>query len=49
MWCFPQFFASGLAQNGDDHEGFDGFLTNDIIKEVRRGKRLVSYLLWILS
>jgi len=34
------FFASGLAQNGDDNEGFDGFLPEDILKEASRGKQL---------
>ncbi|XP_032226898.2 nucleolar protein dao-5 isoform X2 [Nematostella vectensis] len=33
-------FASGLAQNGGDDEGFDGFLCKDIDTELRRAKRL---------
>lgn len=37
-----QFFSSGLAQKGEDHEGFDGFLIKDIKKEISRAKRLVS-------
>ena len=38
--CSPlhtsQYFASGLAQNGDTHEGIQGFLICDILTEVRR-------------
>ena len=30
------YFASGLAQNGDTHEGIQGFLICDILTEVRR-------------
>ena len=37
-----QFFASGLAQNGEDHQGFDGFLVPDIVEEVTRARKLVS-------
>lgn len=40
---FVQFFASGLAQRGEDDEGFDGFLIKDIKKEISRSKRLVSH------
>ena len=39
---FFQFFASGLGQNGDDDEGFDGFLMEDILKELKRTQRLVG-------
>lgn len=33
-----------MAQKGDDDEGILGFLADDIQKEIRRGKRLVSFL-----
>jgi len=33
-------FSCGLEQNGTDDEGIYGFLENDILKEIRRGKRL---------
>ncbi len=33
-------FAPGLKQNGDLNQGIDGFLVDDIKKEVRRGSRL---------
>ncbi|CAH3199089.1 unnamed protein product, partial [Porites evermanni] len=38
-------FASGLAQRGEDDEGFDGFLMTDIKKEISRSRRLVSTLI----
>ncbi|KAK3708855.1 hypothetical protein QZH41_016277, partial [Actinostola sp. cb2023] len=34
------FFASGLAQNGEDSEGFDGFLFDDIRTEIKRAGKL---------
>lgn len=34
------FFASGLCQKGSDNEGIQGFLANDIQKEVSRASRL---------
>lgn len=34
------FFSAGLPQNGDSHDGFEGFLENDILKEIQRAKRL---------
>ncbi|KAL9962985.1 hypothetical protein ACROYT_G032144 [Oculina patagonica] len=37
---YCMFFASGLAQRGEDDEGFDGFLIQDIKKEISRSKRL---------
>jgi len=39
---YCMFFSSGLAQRGEDDEGFDGFLIKDIKKEITRAKRLVS-------
>ena len=36
-----QFFASGLAQNGEDEDGFDGFLVPDIQAEITRSVKLV--------
>jgi len=33
-------FSSGLEQKGDEEEGILGFLSEDILKEVRRGLRL---------
>ena len=39
---FLQFFASGLCQNGEDVEGFDGFLLDDIKAEKDRAKKLVG-------
>lgn len=36
------YFAAGLAQNGTESEGLMGFLEKDIVKEVRRCKRLVT-------
>ncbi|XP_063612924.1 uncharacterized protein LOC134786309 isoform X2 [Penaeus indicus] len=33
-------FSSGLAQNGEDDEGVLGFLAEDIVKEVQRGRKL---------
>jgi len=43
------FFASGLAQNGDDNEGFDGFLPEDILKEASRGKQLERVSISVMS
>ena len=40
-----QFFSSGLAQRGEDDEGFDGFLIKDIKKEITRAKRLVGIVI----
>jgi len=37
---FCLMFSSGLDQNGDDEEGIKGFLTEDIVKEWRRGSQL---------
>ncbi|XP_065651992.1 uncharacterized protein LOC100214759 isoform X2 [Hydra vulgaris] len=37
---FCLYFSAGLAQNGYDNEGFDGFLINDVIKEARRSSKL---------
>lgn len=36
-----QLLSSSLVQNGQDHEGILGFLAKDILKEIRRGSRLV--------
>jgi len=33
-------FSSGLNQNGEDEEGINGFLRDDIVKEWRRGSKL---------
>lgn len=33
-----------MEQKGNDDEGILGFLTDDILKELRRGKRLVYIL-----
>ncbi|XP_045114767.1 proline-rich protein 36-like isoform X2 [Portunus trituberculatus] len=39
-------FSSGLPQNGEDDEGILGFLEDDIMKEILRGKKLsCSYCL----
>ncbi|XP_063889459.1 mucin-2-like isoform X3 [Scylla paramamosain] len=39
-------FSSGLPQNGEDNEGILGFLEEDIMREVLRGKKLsCSYCL----
>lgn len=37
---FCLLFSSGLAQNGEDNEGFDGFLLKDIKKEVQRASKI---------
>ena len=37
---FCLLFSSGLNQNGEEHEGIQGFLPQDILKEWRRGQRL---------
>lgn len=40
---FFQLFASGLSQRGDtDEDGISGFLPADVLKELKRGLRLVS-------
>jgi hypothetical protein len=31
-----------MEQNGEDSEGIQGFLKEDILKEYKRGKRIVS-------
>ena len=36
-----QFFSSGLPQEGEDNEGFDGFLIRDVLKEAQRAKKIV--------
>ena len=41
MFVILQFFSAGLPQNGEDEEGFEGFLEQDVLKEVRRAGRLV--------
>lgn len=40
---YCMFFSSGLAQHGEDDEGFDGFLIKDIKREISRAKRLRCY------
>lgn len=37
---FCLLFACGMMQNGEDDEGILGFLREDILREVRRAKRL---------
>lgn len=37
---FCLLLSSSLVQNGEDHEGIQGFLSQDILKEVRRASRL---------
>jgi len=37
-----QLFSSGLAQKGEDNEGLDGFLIEDILKECKRCNKLVN-------
>ncbi|XP_042867039.1 uncharacterized protein LOC122249905 isoform X2 [Penaeus japonicus] len=37
---FCLLFSSGLAQNGEDNEGILGFLADDIVKEIQRGRKL---------
>jgi hypothetical protein len=37
-----QLLSSNLEQNGRDNDGILGFLREDILKECRRGRRLVS-------
>lgn len=41
---FLQLLSSNMEQKGNDDEGILGFLTEDIQKELRRGKRLVYNL-----
>lgn len=42
-WCFIlQLLSSNMEQNGEDDDGILGFLKEDIIKEYKRGRRLVS-------
>lgn len=36
-----QLLSSNLIQNGEENEGFLGFLPNDIIKEAKRVKSQV--------
>lgn len=36
-----------MVQKGNDDEGILGFLADDIQKEIRRGKRLVSKKIFI--
>ena len=37
----PSLCSAGLDQNGSDDEGINGFLAKDIVKEWRRGSRLL--------
>ncbi|XP_028405846.1 uncharacterized protein LOC114528424 [Dendronephthya gigantea] len=37
---YCMFFSAALPQNGKDHEGFEGFLEQDVLKEIRRASRL---------
>jgi hypothetical protein len=37
-----QLLSSNMEQNGGDNDGILGFLREDILKEYRRGRRLVS-------
>lgn len=41
IYLYLQYFSSGLAQNGDadKNEGLSGFLTSDILAEVKRATR----------
>ena len=39
LYCLM--FSAGLTQNGSDDEGINGFLAKDIVKEWRRGSRLL--------
>jgi len=39
LYCLM--FSAGLDQNGSDDEGINGFLAKDIVKEWRRGSRLL--------
>jgi hypothetical protein len=42
---YLQLFASGLSQRGEsDEDGISGFLPSDVLKELKRGLRLVSVL-----
>lgn len=41
LYCLM--FSSGLDQNGEDEEGINGFLPEDIVKEWRRGQRLKCF------
>ena len=38
-----QFFSAGLPQKGEDNEGFDGYLLEDIMKEARRAFTIVCF------
>ena len=38
LYCLM--FSSGLDQNGEDEDGINGFLPQDIVKEWRRGGKL---------
>jgi hypothetical protein len=40
---FNQLFSPGLPQNGEDDDGYEGFMLSDIIKEVRRVTRLKCF------
>jgi len=40
-----QLLSAALKQNGKDEEGILGFLPVDIMKEVKRCQRLVSFKL----
>jgi len=37
---FCLFFSAGLPQMGEDHEGFDGFMVQDIYKEAQRANKI---------
>lgn len=44
FYFYWQLFSAGLPQQGEDEEGFDGFMINDIVKEYHRASRIVSTL-----
>lgn len=51
-WNFCHFFqllSSMMQQKGRDDQGILGFLSADIEKEIRRGKRLVSVFFFNLN
>ena len=43
MITLLQFFSAGLPQNGDDDEGFDGYILEDVLKEARRAVNIVRF------
>ncbi|CAB3999639.1 Hypothetical predicted protein [Paramuricea clavata] len=37
---YCMFFSAALPQNGEDNDGFEGFLERDVLREIKRASRL---------